>query len=98
MGAAVVKSGAGTHVLPGVTSRWCRVCRAERQHRDGQSRPRCGCAQAMLDVQLASMKGYNPASFGADPSLHFITQRYAQLTTSLLSLNADYQVCCNCCP
>lgn len=50
------------------------------------------CVQAMLDMQLASMKAYNPTNFGADPSLHFITQRYAQLTTSLLSLNADYQV------
>jgi hypothetical protein len=47
--------------------------------------------QAILDMQLASMKAYNPASFGADPGVHFITQRYALLTTSLLSLNADYQ-------
>ena len=48
--------------------------------------------QVMLDVQLTSMKSYNPASFGGDPGLHFITQRYAMLTTSLLLLNADYQV------
>ena len=48
--------------------------------------------QVMLDVQLTSMKSYNPAGFGGDPGLHFITQRYAMLTTSLLLLNADYQV------
>ena len=48
----------------------------------------------MLDMQLQSMKAYNPASFGQDPGLHFITQRYALLTTSLLLLNADYQVHC----
>lgn len=46
----------------------------------------------MLDTQLTSMKAYNPAGFGQDPGLHFITQRYALLTTSLLLLNADYQV------
>ncbi len=49
-------------------------------------------AQVLLDMQLVSMKSYNPANFGQDPSLHFITQRYAMLTTSLLLLNADYQV------
>lgn len=48
--------------------------------------------QAMLDNQLVSMRAFNPANFGQDPSLHFITQRYAMLTTSLLLLNADYQV------
>ncbi len=46
----------------------------------------------MLDMQLTSMKAYNPANFGQDTGLHFITQRYALLTTSLLLLNADYQV------
>ena len=50
-------------------------------------------AQVMLDMQLQSMRAYNPANFGQDPGLHFITQRYALLTTSLLLLNADYQVC-----
>ena len=45
-------------------------------------------------MQLQSMRAYNPAGFGQDPGLHFITQRYALLTTSLLSLNADYQVPC----
>jgi hypothetical protein len=48
--------------------------------------------QTILDSQLQSMKAYNPPNFGQDPSLHFITQRYAMLTTSLLLLNADYQV------
>lgn len=48
--------------------------------------------QVMLDMQLQSMRAYNPAGFGQDPGLHFITQRYALLTTSLLLLNADYQV------
>lgn len=48
--------------------------------------------QVILDMQLSSMKAYNPPNFGQDPSLHFITQRYAMLTTSLLLLNADYQV------
>ncbi len=43
-------------------------------------------------MQLSSMKAYTPPNFGQDPSLHFITQRYAMLTTSLLLLNADYQV------
>ena len=58
-------------------------------------------AQVMLDMQLQSMRAYNPANFGQDPGLHFITQRYALLTTSLLLLNADYQVCTaplNMCP
>ena len=50
------------------------------------------CMQVMLDMQLTSMKAYNPANFGQDTGLHFITQRYALLTTSLLLLNADYQV------
>ncbi|CAL5229904.1 g13324 [Coccomyxa viridis] len=47
--------------------------------------------KVMLDMQLQSMRAYNPANFGQDPGLHFITQRYALLTTSLLLLNADYQ-------
>ena len=45
----------------------------------------------MLDMQLASMKAFNPPAFGNNTSLHVITQRYTLLTTSLLSLNADYQ-------
>ncbi|KAK9908133.1 hypothetical protein WJX75_003087 [Coccomyxa subellipsoidea] len=47
--------------------------------------------KVLLDMQLSSMKAYTPPNFGQDPSLHFITQRYAMLTTSLLLLNADYQ-------
>ncbi|KAK9822680.1 hypothetical protein WJX81_008329 [Elliptochloris bilobata] len=47
--------------------------------------------KGMLDAQLQSMKGYNAASWGPDIAVHIITQRYAQLTTSLLLLNADYQ-------
>ena len=47
--------------------------------------------QAMLDVQLQSIKGYNAANWGPDIAVHMVTQRYAQLTTSLLLLNADYQ-------
>ena len=45
----------------------------------------------MLDVQLQSIKGYNAANWGPDIAAHVVTQRYAQLTTSLLLLNADYQ-------
>lgn len=47
--------------------------------------------QAMLDVQLQSIKGYNAANWGPEIAAHVVTQRYAQLTTSLLLLNADYQ-------
>ena len=47
--------------------------------------------QAMLDMQLHSIKSYSAASWGPDIAVHVITQRYAQLTTSLLLLNADYQ-------
>ena len=47
--------------------------------------------QALLDMQLASMKAFNPPAFGSNTSLHVTTQRYALLTSSLLSLNADYQ-------
>ena len=47
--------------------------------------------QAMLDVQLQSIKGYSAASWGPDIAAHVVTQRYAQLTSSLLLLNADYQ-------
>ncbi len=45
----------------------------------------------MLDLQLQSIKGFNAANWSSDAAVHFITQRYAQLTTSLLLLNADYQ-------
>ena len=58
----------------------------------GSQLSRLAWAQVMLDMQLQSMRAYNPANFGQDPGLHFITQRYALLTTSLLLLNADYQV------
>lgn len=44
-------------------------------------------------MQLQSIKGYNAASWGPDITVHIITQRYAELTTSLLLLNADYQAC-----
>ncbi|KAK9819744.1 hypothetical protein WJX72_001832 [[Myrmecia] bisecta] len=47
--------------------------------------------KSLFDLQLASIKNYNPGSFSEDVKLHFITQRYAQLTASLLQLNADYQ-------
>ena len=49
--------------------------------------------QAMFDMQLSSIKAYSPGgAFAEDTRPHFITQRYAQLTASLLLLNADYQV------
>ena len=44
-------------------------------------------------MQLQSIKGYNAASWGPDITAHIITQRYAELTTSLLLLNTDYQAC-----
>ena len=48
--------------------------------------------QALFDLQLSSIKHYAIASFVPDVKVHYIVQRYAQLTASLLSLNADYQV------
>jgi hypothetical protein len=48
--------------------------------------------QVLLDMQLASIKGFNIAGFSEDTRIHVLTQRYATLTTSLLLLNADYQV------
>ena len=50
-------------------------------------------SQALLDTQLASVKEYNTASFTLATDVHPITMRYAELTTSLLLLNADYQAC-----
>jgi hypothetical protein len=49
-------------------------------------------AQVLPDMQLASIKGFNIAGFSEDTRIHVLTQRYATLTTSLLLLNADYQV------
>lgn len=48
--------------------------------------------QALFDLQLSSIKHYNIATFVPDVKVHYIVHRYAQLTSSLLSLNADYQV------
>jgi hypothetical protein len=51
-----------------------------------------GVLQVLLDMQLASIKGFNIPGFSEDTRIHVLTQRYATLTTSLLLLNADYQV------
>jgi len=48
--------------------------------------------QALFDLQLSSIKHYNIGTFTPDVKVHHIVHRYAQLTASLLSLNADYQV------
>lgn len=48
--------------------------------------------QALFDMQLGSIKHYSIATFSPDVKVHFIVYRYAQLTASLLLLNADYQV------
>lgn len=52
----------------------------------------CFVAQALFDLQLSSIKHYTIGSFVPDVKVHFIVHRYAQLTASLLSLNAAYQV------
>lgn len=52
----------------------------------------CLVLQALFDLQLSSIKHYNIATFVPDVKVHYIVHRYAQLTSSLLSLNADYQV------
>ena len=52
----------------------------------------CCCLQALFDMQLSSIKHYSIGSFTPDVKVHFIVYRYAQLTASLLLLNADYQV------
>ena len=49
--------------------------------------------QALFDMQLSSIKHYNIGTFTPDVKVHHIVLRYAQLTASLLCLNADYQVC-----
>lgn len=49
--------------------------------------------QALFDLQLSSVKHYNIGTFTPDVKVHHIVLRYAQLTASLLCLNADYQVC-----
>lgn len=43
-------------------------------------------------MQLGSIKHYVIGTFSPDVKVHFIVYRYAQLTASLLLLNADYQV------
>ena len=48
--------------------------------------------QALFDLQLGSIKHYNIGTFSPDVKVHHIVHRYAQLTASLLCLNADYQV------
>jgi len=48
--------------------------------------------QALFDLQLGSIKHYNIGTFTPDVKVHYIVHRYAQLTASLLCLNADYQV------
>ena len=48
--------------------------------------------QALFDLQLSSIKHYNIGTFSPDVKVHYIVHRYAQLTASLLCLNADYQV------
>lgn len=52
----------------------------------------CVWMQLLFELQLRSIAHYNIATFSEDTKVHFITQRYAQLTTSLLLLNADYNV------
>ncbi|DBA84296.1 TPA: hypothetical protein ACH3X2_006350 [Trebouxia sp. C0005] len=47
--------------------------------------------KALFDLQLGSIKHYNIGTFTPDVKVHHIVHRYAQLTASLLSLNADYQ-------
>ena len=53
----------------------------------------CHVLQALFDLQLSSIKHYNIGTFSPDVKVHYIVHRYAQLTASLLALNADYQVC-----
>ncbi len=55
--------------------------------------------QVVFDMQLGSVTGYVvPAAAPARLEVHPVTQRYAQLTASLLLLNADYQVGAEPCP
>jgi hypothetical protein len=48
--------------------------------------------QSLFDVQLTSLKSFPAAAPSAKLDVHPVTARYAQLTASLLLLNADYQV------
>lgn len=53
----------------------------------------------VFDAQLMSVKEFK-VSGGLSPRLELLplTQRYAALTTSLLLLNVDYEVCTCTCP
>lgn len=44
-------------------------------------------------MQLASLKNYPATAPSTKLDVHPVAARYAQLTASLLLLNADYQVC-----
>lgn len=49
--------------------------------------------QVVFDLHLGSIKSFNIATtFTQEFKVHYLTQRYAQLTSSLLLLNADYSV------
>lgn len=48
--------------------------------------------QAAFDLQLNSIKQCGNTSIHDSVQVHPITQRYAQLTSAMLILNADYQV------
>ncbi len=48
--------------------------------------------QLVFDNQLSSIKNFPATAPSAKLDVHPITARYAQLTASLLLLNADYQV------
>jgi hypothetical protein len=48
--------------------------------------------QSLFDVQLTSLKAFTATAPSSKLDVHPVTARYAQLTASLLLLNADYQV------
>ena len=48
--------------------------------------------QLVFDMQLLSIKNFPAAAPSTKLDVHPVTARYAQLTASLLLLNADYQV------
>lgn len=51
------------------------------------------CTQALFDAQLSSIKGLQAAWHGdCDKRPHTLATRYAALASSLLLLNANYQV------
>ena len=55
--------------------------------------PAAPLAQALFDLQLASVKALHPPSQPAldpQPRLHALTERYAHLTASVLLLHADF--------